>query len=98
MHRALGLVLIAGMALPPLPAIADQNGERERSKLARLANEIDLLEQLIQSAERDADPADRFTFDYEGLRATLSGATLQIKLHLETQQRQPRNLIGGSNG
>jgi len=98
MHRGLGLVLMVGMALSPLSATADQNGERERSKLARLANEIDLLEALINLAERDADPADRYTFDYDGLRATLGGATLQIKLHLETQQHQPRNLIGGSNG
>ena len=46
-----------------------QGAERERSALARLAAEIDLLEPLIVSAERQAGHEARFAFDYDAPRA-----------------------------
>ena len=72
MHKAYKIVLIAAMAFSPATAIADQNAERERSALARLAAEIDLLEPLVDSAERQAGHEARFAFDYDALRSTLN--------------------------
>lgn len=98
MHKAFNTVLIAAMAFSQGTAIAGQGAERERSALARLAAEIDLLEPLVASAERQAGHEARFAFDYDALRSTLNSMTRRIDLYLETQQRQPRNLVADTDG
>ena len=92
-------VLLALVPAAP-PALAQDGSAAEAEVLARLAEEIRLLEILIADAEQRADPAARTTFDYELLRLELETVATGITHYLTGHRAQPRQFeqIDGNYG
>lgn len=81
------------MALLMVPMLAgttaNADSDGERAALERLVKEIQLLEPLVQEAERQADPADRSRFAYDWLREDLERMKTGIRQHLERPRTEP---------
>ena len=84
--RYLLLLLLAFGLAPPSWAGA----EAERAALARLANELQALEPLIQDAERQADRETHLRFQYGWLRQDLRRVRNGIEDHLRDPSAEPR--------
>jgi RAQPRD family integrative conjugative element protein len=85
---ALAAVLLAvGSSAPPAVA---QPAESERELLARLANELSVLERLVYEAEQRAQSGDRVLFDYRSLRADLQGIRDGVRSYVTEIRPQPR--------
>ena len=70
------------------PVLADADAEREA--LARLVHELETLEQLIRSAESQANPDARIRFRYDWLRQDLVRVRSGIQEHIDAPRAEPR--------
>lgn len=79
---------LLSMAIIAPAALADADGER--AMLARLLQEIALLEPLIARSEAEADPDARIHFQYDWLRQDLERVRAGIQAHLDAPRNTPR--------
>ena len=84
--RTIALALV--LALASNHASADAQNERE--VLARLVNELEALEPLLDAAEAEANPDARVRFRYDWLRADLRQIESGIQDHIEAPHVEPR--------
>ena len=80
---------LAGGMLPLHSAMADPDGER--AALARIVNELQALQPLIDEAAAQADPDARVRFQYDWLRQDLDRIRLGIEAHIDTPRAEPRS-------
>lgn len=64
--------------------------EAEHAALAQIVAELEALDELIDRAEREADPTARITFQYDWLRQDLKLVRHGIEDHLDTPSSEPR--------
>jgi len=84
-------VLIAGFlstALQTQLVVADTDGER--TALARIAHELEVLDPLIREAESQANPDARIRFRYNWLRQDLLRVQQGIQEHIDVPRAEPR--------
>ena len=79
---------LLGTVLPVQFAVADADGER--AALARITNELQVIEPLITKAESQANPDARIRFQYDWLRQDLERIRLGIQEHIDTPRSEPR--------
>jgi RAQPRD family integrative conjugative element protein len=89
LERAALQCLLLSVCAATFPAHADNNLERE--KLARIAGEIKVIEDMTADAARSAQssPTERVRFRYDWLQADLRQVRAGIEQHLDAPQ-QPR--------
>lgn len=87
-HRWSLTILLFGLFIAPATWA---NTDSEREALARLINELNTLESLIQQAESNADQDSRIRFRYDWLRQDLKQIQDGIQSHLDAPQAQPRS-------
>ena len=80
--------LILGLCVAPA-AFADADAEREA--LAKIINELNALETLINRAEANADRDSRIRFRYDWLRQDLKQISDGIQSHIDSPRAQPRS-------
>lgn len=80
------------MADPPPPDTYLYSADEERAALARLMQELRLLEPLIDEAERVADRDARVQLQYSWLRSDLRKIYNGILDHLEAPRSGPRDV------
>ena len=86
-HRfATASLLVLALIVPGALADADA----ERAMLARLLQELTLLEPLIMRSEAEADPDTRIHFQYDWLRQDLDRVRAGIQAHLDAPRNTPR--------
>jgi RAQPRD family integrative conjugative element protein len=73
------------------PASADIDAERTR--LAMLLRQLDLLETLVRQAEDSAPTSARYHFDFARLRADLARIRRGIEDYLTPRRAQPRDPV-----
>lgn len=83
-------LLVIGL-LPFLPA-AQADSDGERSALARLNHELQVLEPLIQEAQTQADLDARIRFRYDWLRQDLARIRFGIQEHIDVPRGEPRRV------
>ena len=88
MKKKIYAFFLCGAAFFSLSVFADQASER--TALAKLIQELDMLTPLIESAEAQADPDARIRFQYAWLRHDVARVRQGIAEHLETPQSEPR--------
>ena len=76
------------LALVSSHAAADAQNERE--VLARVVNELEALEPLLDAAESEANPDARVRFRYEWLRADLRQVQSGVQDHIDAPRVEPR--------
>ena len=76
------------LALVSSHAAADAQDEREI--LARVVNELEALEPLLDAAEAEANPDARVRFRYDWLRADLRQIQSGIQEHIDAPRVEPR--------
>ena len=86
-HRLATATLLALAFIAPA-ALAD--ADSERAMLARLLQEITLLEPLVARSEAEADPDARIHFQYDWLRQDLERVRAGIQAHLDAPRNTPR--------
>lgn len=84
-----GLLALAGT---PLGQAASPDQDPEREVLARLAEQLARLEQLVDEAEAKADRETRVRFRYDWLRRDLRAVTRGIEEHVAAPRTEPRRL------
>ena len=82
------LLGLLATALPVQFAVADADGER--TVLARIIHELQVIEPLIKEAASQANPDARIRFQYDGLRQDLDRIRLGIQAHIDTPRTEPR--------
>ncbi len=87
-HPSLPLCLTATILLVGFMGAAQADTERET--LMRLAQEIDALSPLIDSAEENADKTRRIRFRYDWLRRDLARIREGVIEHATADQATPR--------
>ena len=82
------LSLVAGSLLAfSAPVLCDTFSEKE--SLQRLSWEIHAMEQILQEAERRADPSARYPFRYDFLRQDLLTVRHGIEAYISMPQDEP---------
>ena len=76
------------LALVSSHAAADAQDEREI--LARVVNELEVLEPLLDAAESAANPDARVQFRYDWLRADLRQVQNGVQDHIDAPRVEPR--------
>ena len=76
------------LALVSSHAAADAQDEREI--LARVVNELEVLEPLLDAAESAANPDARVQFRYDWLRADLRQVQSGVQDHIDAPRVEPR--------
>ena len=71
---------------------AQADVESEREILAHLVHELDVLETLIEQAERAADPDARVRFRYDWLRQDLKRVRQGVDEHINARRTGPRTV------
>ena len=69
-------------------ATADADGER--SALAQLIHELEVLTPLVNEAKAQANPDARIRFQYDWLKQDLETIRMGINAHIQAPQSQPR--------
>ena len=82
------LLGLLATALPVQFAVADADGER--TVLARIIHELQVIEPLIKEAASQANPDARIRFQYDWLRQDLDRIRLGIQAHIDTPRTEPR--------
>ena len=83
------LILIVNLALA-MPAIAVT--DRERSEVKRLLTELEASKEIIDAAEKSANPKSRRKIDYPVLRRDLDKILQGVRDILNSERREPRLL------
>ena len=84
--RTIAVALV--LALVSSHAAADAQDEREI--LARVINELEALEPLLDAAESAANPDARVRFRYDWLRADLRQVQSGVQDHIDAPRVEPR--------
>ncbi|MCU7804160.1 MAG: RAQPRD family integrative conjugative element protein [Candidatus Thiodiazotropha sp. (ex Lucinoma borealis)] len=71
---------------------AQADAYSEKEALQRLSWEVHAMEQLLQEAERNADPSARFPFRYDKLRKDLLTVRHGIEMYISTPMDEPRQI------
>jgi RAQPRD family integrative conjugative element protein len=85
-------LLVFGLLATALPVqfvTADANGER--SALARITHELQVIEPLITEAASQANLDARIRFQYDWLRQDLNRIRLGIQAHIDAPRSEPRS-------
>ena len=83
--------LALALFLTPATTVwSQQKGESEREVLARVAAELELLEQLVDRAEARADDGARVYVSYEALRRDLRAVRDGLHTYIDGPRLQPR--------
>jgi RAQPRD family integrative conjugative element protein len=64
--------------------------DAEREALARIINELSLIDQMIIDAERDKPNTPEHEFKYDSLKSDLGAVVQGIKSHLSRPVRMPK--------
>ena len=78
---------IFGLALP---SVLSADAAEEREGLARIIQELQILEALIDKAETQRDRDARIRFRYDWLRQDIARIKLGLQTHLESPRAEPR--------
>lgn len=87
-----GLATATLLALTFIVPASLADADAERAMLARLLQEITLLEPLITRSEAEADPDARIRFQYDWLRQDLERVRAGIQAHLDAPRNEPRRV------
>lgn len=87
MKRLVMLCVVTISLLSIGPVFADTSGEK--AALQRLSWEVHAMEQLLQEAESQSDPAARYPFRYDYLRKDLMTIRHGIESYISTPQDIP---------
>ena len=85
------LVFLLVVVTSTIPAEA-RRSDTEREVLARVVQELALLDEIVSDAERRADPQARLYLDYPALHAELIEVRLGIEEYIEGNRLQPREI------
>ncbi len=80
---------LIGAILPFQFVAADADGER--SVLARIAHELQVIKPLIDQAAAQANPDARIRFQYDWLRKDLNLIRLGVQEHINAPRSEPRS-------
>ena len=64
--------------------------DAEHTALAQIITELKALDDLIDRAEKEADPTARISFQYDWLRRDLKLVRRGVQDHLDTPSSEPR--------
>ncbi|ASR89673.1 MULTISPECIES: RAQPRD family integrative conjugative element protein [Alcaligenes] len=84
-HRA----WVAALMLVACATVQAGDADSERESLARIENELAVVQQMVAAASRDAPPSQRVNFRYEWLINDLDVMRRGIQQHLNAPM-QPR--------
>lgn len=83
------LLMLCALAMPSISSAVDRYGEREM--LARIVQELEHINSMLDQAESLSDPDARIQFQYGPLRRDLMTIRHGLETHLLTPDHQPRN-------
>lgn len=74
-----------------VPFVASADADAERTALAKIKHELEILKPLIAEAKAQSDKDARVMFQYDWLVLDLDRISLGIQEHLSAPSTQPRS-------